>query len=271
MQRREFIVAGGATAAALAGCLGDSNGNDDNPQNPGDEEDGASPENNPNGEDPEDERTVTVRGSGEVVTDPDMASFSATVEERGEEAEEVRQEVQSQVNDIIDAVVEAGVDEDDVTTRRFHVFEDRVEPDPEEREEGDELEPETVFVGMHDIDIEVKDVDTVGEVVDVAIDAGASRVSRIRFDLTDEAREDLRNDALEEAIDAATNEADFIAGEVDAEVAEVAHVDAAGTSVSRTYLEMEEVAMDDAADDGTTFQPDDVTVSANVEIVARIE
>lgn len=260
MRRREFIMAGGATAALLAGCLGDSD------DNPGNSDDGNNSSNGSADNPSETTRTVTVTGAGEVVTEPDQASFSVRVEERGEDAEAVRSVVQERIDDIIAALIDAGVDEDDITTSGFRVSEDIRMRERREEEGEEDLEP--VFVGIHNLDVEVHGIDDLGTIVDAAIDAGASRVSRISFELSDEKREDLRNDALEEAIEAGTEEAEFIAGRIDAEIVEVKKVGSTGTRTSRSYLETED--LDDAAG-GTHFRPDDVSVSASVELVVRIE
>lgn len=256
MQRRTLLTAGGTiTATALAGCLGSSE--DDDPADGDDSE-----------------RTITVSESGEVDAEPDLAVVRVAVEATGENAADVRDDLAERGDALYDALVEYGIDEDAITTDEFNIrdtvderqmHEDGVEPQSEE-----DLEPYVYYEGTNAFRIDVEDVGDVGNVIDTAVDAGADSVGRIEFTLSDEKREELRQDALEEAIDAADAEAEFIAGQVDAAVIEAKHVDTSGGRISPVHEEYEAADGDDAAAE-TTLRPDDVTVRATVDVQYTIE
>ena len=84
------------------------------------------------------------------------------------------------------------------------------------------------------------------------------------FTLSEARRAELREEALQSAIEAARNESEYVAGEVDQSVVGVKSVDTSGggiSPVSRDYPTAE------AADSGATeLQPDDVTVRATARI-----
>ena len=272
MRRRELLAAGGTVAAmTLAGCAGTRA--DDGPTD-------ADEAGNPSVEDVDDSgstRTVIVTNTGEVSDDPDMAVLRAGVESRADTAPEARDEIATSAEELVDALVEYGIDEDDITTRRYYIR-DRID---RERMEADGVRPGdpdvdeeeyTYYQGSHDFEIEIHDVDTVGEVIDVAIDAGADDVGRVTYTLSDDKREDLREDALRQAIDGARSEADTIAAEVSAEIVEATVVDASEGRISPVRHDAMMVAeapqATPAPDDSprTGIETGEVTVTAEVRI-----
>lgn len=110
-------------------------------------------------------------------------------------------------------------------------------------------------------------MDDAGDVIDGAIDAGADDVGRIVFTLSEERRDQLR----EEATTDARSEADHLAEQVDASVVEIRTID---TSEGRVSPVREDVAMEAAGDGAapaTEFQPGDVTVSETVDVKYEME
>lgn len=255
MHRRKLLFgAAGATAAALAGCLGSAEDGDG-------AGDGSA-------------RTITVRESGEVNAEPDLAVVQAGVEATGDDAGTVRDELATRADALYDALLAYGIDEDDITTDRFDVRRrvdrrqmeaDGVDPTSEE-----EIQEYVYYEGTHSFTIEVHDVDAVGEVIDTAVDAGADDIGRIRFTLSEEKRERLGEQALENALEDSRSEAEFVASEVDAEVVEAKRIDTTGGDVSPVTERVDEVA-EDADTPTTVLHPDDVTVTGTVSIEYVIE
>lgn len=257
MRRRNVLLATGAVAStALAGCLGSA----DEETDPGDDSDS--------------ERTITVSESGEVSAEPDMAVLQVGVEATGDDPGAVRDELAERGDALYDALVEYGIDEDDITTSRFRIRErvdrERMRAEGVEPSSEEDLEPYTIYLGTHSYRVEVQTVENAGEVVDTAVDAGADTVDRIRFTLSEEKREALRQDALETALADADSEAEFVAGQVDATIVEAKHVDTSGGRVSPVREEFD-MADGAAAPPETSFEPGDVTVSATVEVRYTME
>lgn len=260
MRRRKLILGGGSVATvALAGCIGSGQGTD-----------GGAP-------DGDSARTITVSESGEKDAEPDLAVFRASVEAAGDEAGEVRDELAERSDELYDELVADGIDEDEITTGRFdireRIDERRLEEEGVEPGSEEELQEYTYYEGTHSLTIEVENTDAVGDVVDTAVDAGADDIGRIEFTLSDEKREALREDALEEAMENARSEAEFVASEVDATVVEATRIDTSGGGVTRVResVEMADTVDDDAAEPSTELHPDDVTVDATVDVKYTIE
>ncbi len=216
-------------------------------------------------------RTIDVSGVGEIEAEPDLAIFHASVEARGEDAAAVRDELAERGDALYNALVEYGLDEEAITTGSYDIRErvdrrrleeERADPDSE-----DDLEEYTYYQGSHTLTVEVSDVAALGEVIDTAVDAGADDVGRIQLTLSEERRDELREDALSHAIDDANDEAAFIAEEVDASLGEATRVDASGPDVTPARVSYES---DDGAGASTQIRPDDVTVRAQVEITYRM-
>jgi len=267
MHRRRILATTLTGAAAgLAGCLGSVTGGNGN---------GGTDDETSSGSNPENGRTIRVSEAGEVTADPDLAIIQTGVEATDDDADAVRDDLAERGDALFDALVEHGIDEDDITTDRFdintQVDYQQLEADGADPQSEEELEEYTYYRGVNRFRVEVHDVDDAGSVVDTAIDAGADTVGRIEFTLSDEKRVQLREEALEEALASAEVEAAFIAGEVDATVVEAKTVDTAGSDVRAVYedAEMDDVADDDAVE--TELHPDDVTVTATVDVTYSIE
>lgn len=217
-------------------------------------------------------RTIDVSGAGEVEAAPDMAIFRASVEARGEDAADVRDELAERGDSLNDALIEYGLDEDAITTGSFDIRERvdrrRLEEERDDPESEEALEEYTYYQGIHSLTVELEEVDALGEVIDTAVDAEADDVGRIRLTLSEERRDDLREDALANALEDANEEASFIAQEVDATLGEATSIDASGPDVTPARASYE---ADDGADASTQIQPDDVTVRARVELTYRME
>lgn len=262
MRRREVLIGGGTVAAAaLAGCT--SRGN---PTNSNDDDTG----------------TIAVSGTGETVSEPDLARFHVGIESRDENPDAVRDDIAAREAAVRDALIDAGVDPDDIATAGFQIQEvaesrtrvEEREAEAREREEeadaSDDPPEERVqyYEGAHTLRVESEDVDRIGEILDAAIDGGADRVGGIQFTLQDETREALHEEALSSAIGNGYAEAEHIASEIDAEVVTVQHVDASTgrAPVARHHLEV----ADDTPHAETEIHPDDVSVSVSVEMIVEI-
>ncbi|PSP80280.1 SIMPL domain-containing protein [Halobacteriales archaeon QS_1_68_20] len=236
MRRRTFLTAAGTgTVTALAGCTA---GADDEAPTGTDRTGGTTG-------DPE--TLIRVAASGEVETDPDLAEVYVGVVATGQDAATVRDELSSRAEDVKNALLDAGIPEENVRTVQFEIEEAH-------REEGSGLRGEHVY------EVEVGNVDRVGEIVNVAVDAGAEDVGRIRFTLAEETADELRDTALRQALENARGEAETIA---DAEGLAITGVEEVATT--RTDVRAAHAEAADAGDGGTEIDAGPVTVAAQVE------
>jgi len=240
---RKRLVATLLTAALLvtAGCAGGIGSADDAAN------DDAAQQSQP-------DRTVSVSASGEVTADPDRAVLDVAVEATDEDPETVRQRLAENASQMRSALEEMGIESDQITTQHYVIRQDR-----ESRENPDV----TSYRGTHAFEVEIDDVDAVGTVVETAVNNGATNIGSVRFTLSEDARADLREDALGEAVDNARADAEVLASNTNLTVTGVSSVSTGRVDV-RPYRAEAQTA--GAGDAGTNIESGPVSVTAQVQV-----
>lgn len=121
--------------------------------------------------------TITVSGEGKVMLKPDKATVYFTIRSRGEEASLAQQENAAAAAAVLEAIKGAGIAQGDINTGAVNVYEqynyDKTPPVLEGYEATTEL---TVVI---------RDTDKVGEIISLAVAAGATNVRGPEFEITD--------------------------------------------------------------------------------------
>lgn len=204
-----------------------------------------------------DTRTIAVSASGEASADPNLAIVRVTILASSETASEAREEVAEDATAVRQALLDAGIADEDIETVRY-----RIDPRYDDR---DRTTP-TAYRAIHSYEITVQDPDSAGDVIDTAVEAGADRVEDVRFGLDDETTTELRQTALENAMENARGDAAAIAGASDVTIVQVQNVDA--TSQSPRYPRVE-YAMADSG--GASTEIDSGPVSVNVQVTVEYQ
>lgn len=154
-------------------------------------------------------RTITVVGSGQVSLTPDMAQVNVGVEVRGASVAEAKAEVDRRMAAILAALVDLGVAEKDIQTAHYSIHYER-EAFAMPREEG-VAEAAGVYRVSNMLNVEVRDLDKLGEILDAAVEAGANQMYGVSFTVAnDEAWEsEARQAAVADARDRAKELADL--------------------------------------------------------------
>lgn len=69
-----------------------------------------------------DENTISVTGTAEVSSIPDVATFSFTVKETAKEAKDAQTTINEKVSKILDGLEDLGVDEKDIKTESYTIY-----------------------------------------------------------------------------------------------------------------------------------------------------
>jgi uncharacterized protein YggE len=163
-----------------------------------------------------------------------------------------------------DAVTE---DDDDATD------DNDVTDDPIDEAEDPELAPETAiqtFRIVQLLQVRVTDIDSAGEVIDTALEAGANRVAGVSFEVED--RQDAVEQAREQAVEEARQKAEHLAELTGVSLGEPLRINE--WSPSGPPMRMEEAAMEmDVAEDAgmPRIQPGEQTISVLVDIIYAID
>ena len=205
-------------------------------------------------------RTVDVTASGQVSAEANQAVVSVAVEARGADAETARERLAENVSSLRDGLADAGVESGQITTSGYDIRQDY-----RDSRKGD-AKPR--YVARQSFQITVNDTDRAGAVIDAAVGSGATRVDGVRFTLSTERRDELKQAALEDAMNRADTKAETLATQSDMTLVRVQTV--TSTDVSRGPIYAEATAVADSGG-STSIDSGPVTVTANVHVVYAAE
>lgn len=173
---------------------------------------------------------VTVVGVGTATAQPDVAFASVGVEADAEELSEAFERASQAAERVIDELRERGVAEQDIQTSNVVIRQRRPEPPPAPAPGPPES---TGYVVATMLDVTIRDVDQVGEVLAGVAEAGgdATRVDGLRFGLEDDQAE--QRQAREAAVEDARDKADQYAQLLGRELGEVVSVSEGGAGPVR--------------------------------------
>ncbi len=143
--------------------------------------------------------TITVVGEGSVRVQPDVARASIGVDVLKDSVQEASAENRATVEAVLEALKAQGVAERDIQTSGFSVFAERYGSD------GLLSEEETRYRVSNNVSVIIRDLESVGTVLDAAIEAGANNIYGIEFSLDDPSS--IESDARAEAVSDARRKA----------------------------------------------------------------
>lgn len=145
--------------------------------------------------------TISVTGYGEAQGNPDIAHISLGVNVLNDNVGTAVSEVNETIDRITSEVVALGVAEEDIQTASYNVW-------PEDRYSPETGLPtgERIFHVDSTLQVKVREVSKLGDVLEVALKVGANNVYGISFGIDDPAllTEKARLDAIEDARQRAT-------------------------------------------------------------------
>jgi hypothetical protein len=159
------------------------------------------------------ERTITVSASAEVAAEPDMARLSSGVASEAETAREALARNSSAMAKVIVGLKTAGVEAKDIQTSSF-----QVEPRYTNPREG-QAPVINGYRVSNQVDVRVRDLKRLGEIMDSLVSLGANQVSGLAFEVSQ--AETLEDEARKLAIANARRRAELFATAAGASVGEV--------------------------------------------------
>ena len=209
-------------------------------------------------------KTISLTGAGSASAQADQATVNLGVQVISELANEAIAENAETMTAVIDAIKALGVSEDNIITTSYSVY-----PQYDWTEEG------RVFTGYsvtNLVQVTVKDLDIVGDVIDAAAVAGANQINGISFELSDAKREELKTNAYVAALGDAQDKADVIAETLGLTITGVQSVTEYSYTPVRSYEVYEEtMAMDGAKSFSTPIVSGELSVTVSVHIVFLFE
>jgi uncharacterized protein YggE len=158
------------------------------------------------------DRTISINGSGTVYVTPDMASINLGVQTRDEQVKDAIAESNRVLERIRELLAEYGVEEADVQTTNFSVY-------PYSDYAPDGLQMNVTYQVDNTVNVTLRDLSKLGEILDAVIEAGANSIYGIQFAVSDQ--ESAYNQAVEAAVENAAERAGALAAASGAELGEL--------------------------------------------------
>ncbi len=142
------------------------------------------------------QRTLNVTGAGQVSLKPDIAYIYVGVHSENASATDAMTENNSRTQVMIDALKKAGIDEKDIRTTNFSIW---------QQDKYDPLTGQPSGVKVYSVDntvyVTVRKLESLGSLLDTLVKAGANNINSIQFDVAD------KTAAIKQARDAAVQDA----------------------------------------------------------------
>jgi len=147
---------------------------------------------------------IVTTSVGEVRVSPDRATISLGVQSRATTAAEAAVQNSRKQRAVIDAIKAKGIPPEQITTSNFSVI-----PETRYDREGQAAPKTTSYLVVNTVTAEIRKIDQVGPVIDVALAAGANQVNSLTFGVT--AADSVRRVALAAAVAKSRADADVMA------------------------------------------------------------
>jgi uncharacterized protein YggE len=144
---------------------------------------------------------IWVSGEGEVTVTPDIATLWLGIEAKADTVAEAQSQAAEAMDAVMAALADNGVDENDIQTQYFSIYQDT---------RWDSVKDEEVEVGYevtNMVTAKIREIDEIGPIIDAVAAAGRdyTRISNISFSVDDptpyydEARQEAMADARDRA------------------------------------------------------------------------
>jgi uncharacterized protein YggE len=205
---------------------------------------------------------IVTRGEGIVRAVPDRAFVTITAESRAKTPSEAQRQNAKAMEDVLARIRALGIPAEAIQTRQYELT-----------EEFDYLENRRVsrgFIARNSVEVRVDDLNRIGEVLDKTVQAGATMVGGVRFDI--KKREDLEREALRLAVADARARAEAVATGAGRAVDQIMRIQEDGVVVplpGRRVTEMRMAAADASA--APPIEAGEMEIRASVTLTVSIK
>jgi uncharacterized protein YggE len=204
---------------------------------------------------------IVTTGHAIVSRAPDRAFVAVAVETRAPTPRQAQQQNADAMASVQQRIARAGIDRDAVRTSGYSIQQEFDLANGRRTPRG--------FVARNGVEVRIDNVDRVGELLDAFVDAGATTVSSIRFDLKD--RAGAEREALRLAVADARARAEAMAagaGRTVDRVIKITDVASPGFRAPQPMIMAQRAA---AAPETTAIESGLIEVQAQVELTVAIK
>jgi len=203
-------------------------------------------------------RTIRVSGSGQAFLVPDIAYIYLGVHTENPAASEAVTENNAQTETMIKALTDFGIDAKDIRTTNFSIWpNDKYDP-----QTGAPTGEKTYMVD-NTVYVTVRALDTLGDLLDTVVAAGANTVNSIQFDVAE--KDTSLKDARAEAVKDAQAKAQELAEAAGLQLGEIQSIEFID-SQPYPFFEGKGGGGADVAASTVPIQPGQLTFTVNVNV-----
>ena len=138
---------------------------------------------------------ISVNAAGKVFVEPELANISIGVESRAKTAGEASGQNKRDMNQVMSSLKAKGIKDKDIQTTDYSIYPDYRYIEKERREQV------VGYVARNMVQVKVRDLDKIGDILDAATGAGANAIHGIRFTVEEPGKykDEARKLAVEEA------------------------------------------------------------------------
>jgi uncharacterized protein len=211
------------------------------------------------------EHVIQTIGTGNVIGTPDRAQITFSVQTENTNVKAAQAENAIRMAKVHDALLAAGLPWDALKTTGYNIY-------PVYEDSVGILKPKIkTYRVTNSLTVTLHNVSQTGEVIDTAVANGINQADSIQFMLSDEKAQELRTEALKEAVFRARSDADTISAAMGTTITGVQKAET-GSAYVPVYFQ--NYALNEAAPQSaavTPIQSGDITVSASVTITYTID
>jgi uncharacterized protein YggE len=208
--------------------------------------------------------TINVAGNSELTVKPDKAEVWAGISIVKDTAQEAQNEANKVINDIIDGLRYKGISEQDISTENLNLYQETTWT----QTEGSKV---VGWRATQTLKVKTTDLTKVGEIVDVAVTNGANQINNIQFELSDAKDKEYRKQAISDATQNAKEKAEAIAESLGVKLGQVKTVSEANYYARPYMYPLMAKAAGDVVEEAANVLPQDVTVTATINIVYNVK
>ena len=147
-------------------------------------------------------RSITVSGSGQVTAKSDIATLHISVQTESANSKAAVRENANTMTAVRNAVIAAGADASKIETQNYSVY-------PQQNYDNKGRKTDLKYICNNTMNVTVTNIARTGEVMDAAINAGATRLDSVDFGVNDTQK--FKDAALRAAALDAKNKANILA------------------------------------------------------------
>lgn len=208
---------------------------------------------------------ITVTGTSQFKVAPDEATVYLQVETNASTAKEAQDMNSAIMEAMQSSLLRAGLDSRNMETMNYNVYPNTYWDYKQNRQ------IEAGYKVSHSLKITTDDIQKVGTYIQVGVDAGATSVNSISFELSKDAEKDAKSEALKRAVQDAKSKAEALADGIEKRLGKVVSV-----NINEYYaypIMRGAMAVSESYDGKAVpppIAPQELDVSASVQVVYSI-